>query len=72
MSSKTQNAESSVSEEDRIRFRQLFAKLDVNKDGRIEVNELAVALRAQAVPEKDAKGHAHVSIFAYICFSLRI
>ena len=33
-----------VTTEDRKRFEELFQKLDVNKDGKIEANELASAL----------------------------
>lgn len=37
---------SSVSDSDRDRFEELFNKLDKNKDGKIEVNELAIGLKS--------------------------
>ncbi|KAI0214441.1 Calcium-binding mitochondrial carrier protein SCaMC-1 [Lamellibrachia satsuma] len=45
------------SEAQKKRFRKLFDKLDINKDGRIEASELAVALRASstAISEADVK-----------------
>ena len=51
-----------MSKEERDRFRDLFQKLDVNKDGRIEIEELSKGLKSLQVPEKDAKGHAQVLI----------
>ena len=44
------------------RFRKLFDKLDINKDGRIEAGELATALRASsaAISEDDVKVFAKV------------
>ena len=39
---------------DRERWGALFAKLDANKDGKIEVSELAAALRDQI--DEDAEG----------------
>ena len=53
-----------LSAEDRQRFKDLFIKLDVNKDGSIEVSELAAALRLQKIPEKQAVGHAKVRFTA--------
>ena len=47
--------------EDEERYKKLFEKLDANKDGRIEVNELAAALQKQSVSKKAAAGHAKVS-----------
>ena len=46
--------------EDEDRFKKLFEKLDSNKDGRIEVGELASALQKQRVSKSDAAGHAKV------------
>ena len=52
--------------EDRKRFGELFEKLDVNKDGKIEVSELAKGLKAQkTVKESDIAGQAKVK-FVYI------
>ena len=50
------------SEAQKKRFRKLFDKLDINKDGRIEASELAVALRASstAISEADVKVFAKV------------
>ena len=38
--------EPQVSEEDTERFHKLFDKLDINKDGKVEVKELAAALKS--------------------------
>lgn len=45
-----------VTEDDRKRFQNLFDKLDTNKDGTLDVQELASALGAR----KDAHGQASV------------
>ena len=49
-------------EAQQTRFRKLFDKLDINKDGRIEASELATALRASsaAISEDDVKVFAKV------------
>ena len=49
-----------LSKEDKERFQELFRKLDVNKDGRIEIHELTQGLKTMKVPEDDAQGHAEV------------
>ena len=50
-----------MSTQDKDRFKDLFEKLDVNKDGRVEVSELAAALgKLKGVSEKDVAGHAEV------------
>lgn len=45
--------------EDKKRFAELFAKLDVNKDGKIEASELASAL-SSSHGVKDGDKHAKV------------
>ena len=50
-----------ISAEEEERFQSLFKKLDVNKDGRIEVHELTEGLKTMKVPESHAKGHAKVA-----------
>ena len=53
--------ESSLSEEDEKRYKKLFAQLDVNKDGIIEVGELAKQMRAQRnLKDSDVDGQAKV------------
>lgn len=48
---------------DRERWGALFAKLDANKDGKIEVSELAAALRdLQGVSANEATTEAEVSL----------
>ena len=50
-----------LSPEDRKRFKTLFEKLDINKDGKIEVNELAKGLTAQkTLKAADVAGQAKV------------
>lgn len=50
-----------LSEEDRKRFDDLFKKLDVNENGKIEVKELATALKEiKGVSLKSVEGHAQV------------
>jgi len=49
---------SMVSDEDKQRYRALFVKLDADKNGTVEVGELAAALRLQKVSDKQAAGHA--------------
>ena len=51
-----------LSAEEEERFQDLFKKLDVNKDGRIEIHELAEGLKTMRVPETHAKGHAKVDL----------
>ena len=53
---------SGVSAADSARFRELFEKLDANKDGKIEVNELAQGLQTlRGVGTPASKGHAQVA-----------
>ena len=49
-----------LSAEEEERFKSLFKKLDINKDGRVEVHELAEGLKSMRVSETHAKGHAKV------------
>ena len=51
-----------LSAEEEERFQALFKKLDVNKDGRVEIDELSEGLKAMKVPEAHAKGHAKVDL----------
>jgi len=48
--------ENHISDDDRKRFNDLFNKLDTNKDGTVDVLELAEALTGR----KDAHGQASV------------
>ncbi len=59
----TSNDDKPLSPSDAERFKQLFSKLDVNKDGKIEVRELAEGLQSMrgGVASGDAKGQAQVS-----------
>jgi Ca2+-binding EF-hand superfamily protein len=50
--------ENDLSDADRQRFHDLFNKLDTNKDGTVDVLELAAALRGR----KDAQGQASVCL----------
>jgi len=50
-----------VTQDDHKRFEELFSKLDVNKDGKIEIGELTSALAA-ARNVSDADQHAQVII----------
>ncbi|CAH1779376.1 unnamed protein product [Owenia fusiformis] len=44
---------------DTLRYKELFEKLDVNKDGRIEISELSTALAAKKnISNSQAVGHA--------------
>lgn len=48
-----------IDEKDRQRYRELFDKLDVNKDGRVELTELVQGLKSlKGVADKDLRGHA--------------
>ena len=52
----------SLSKEDSKRFVELFEKLDVNKDGKVEVKELATALRSvKGLSDKHVAQHARVN-----------
>ena len=55
-----------MAEAQKKRFQKLFDRLDINKDGRIEASELAIALRATsgAISEEDVKVFAKVRYFA--------
>ena len=55
------NDGSDVSDDDRKRFEELFNKLDTNKDGTIDVRELAASLSGR----KDAHGQAEVRSLYY-------
>ena len=51
-----------LTEEQSKRYKELFAKLDVNKDGQVEAKELASVLRAtKGLAEKDVQGYTKVS-----------
>ena len=51
--------------EERKRFEDLFSKLDVNKDGKVEVNELSAALKKmKGLSDKAVTGHAQVLLLA--------
>ncbi|ELT87744.1 hypothetical protein CAPTEDRAFT_211764 [Capitella teleta] len=53
--------EATMSKEDSARYKDLFSKLDVNKDGIVEVGELAKVMRAQKnLKESDVEGQAKV------------
>jgi solute carrier family 25 phosphate transporter 23/24/25/41 len=53
------NSQDALSDADRKRFEDLFAKLDVNKDGKIEVHELSVALKSlKGVKDVDKQAEA--------------
>ena len=56
------SAEGAPIEVDIKRYKTLFEKLDVNKDGQIQVEELEKELKAKNVPDKEVSGHAKVSI----------
>ena len=60
MASEVSTHDSIVSGEDRQRYRVLFDNLDADKNGTVEVGELAAALRLQKVSDKQAEGHAQV------------
>ena len=47
-----------LSQEDEERYAGLFNKLDVNKDGRIDIEDLTEALQQMQVPH--LPGHAQV------------
>ena len=48
---------------DQQRFRELFEKLDINHDGKIEVKELAAGLqKLKGVTSQDSAGHAQVCV----------
>ena len=50
-----------MTKEDKERFEKLFAKLDVNKDGKVEVKELAAALKEmKGFSEENVSRHAKV------------
>jgi Ca2+-binding EF-hand superfamily protein len=51
-----------ASEADKKRFGDLFEKLDVNKDGKIEASELATGLAALR-GVKDVDKHAQVTFY---------
>lgn len=58
--SSTENV--NISDDDKKRFEELFKKLDVNKDGKIEVNELSVALKSlKGVKDVDKQAKAMLS-----------
>jgi len=48
----------SISEADERRLEELFRKLDVNRDGRIDIHDLSEALHRLKVPQ--LPGHAQV------------
>lgn len=56
MSSETE--EFIISKEEEEKLKELFNKLDVNKDGRIDINDLTQALSTLQVPQ--TPGHAKV------------
>lgn len=47
-----------ISKEEEVKLKELFDKLDVNKDGRIDINDLTQALSTLQVPQ--TPGHAKV------------
>ena len=54
--------EKSMSFEDQKRYKELFDKLDVNKDGKVEIKELADGLKKmRGVSGKEMQTHAQVS-----------
>ena len=49
------------------RFRELFEKLDINHDGKIEVKELAAGLqKLKGVTSYDSAGHAQVCVLGSV------
>ena len=51
-----------IKKEDKERYNKLFKNLDKNKDGKIEVSELAAYLKTSKNAQ-DAKGQAKVETF---------
>lgn len=52
---------SAMSVDEKKRFKELFDKLDVNKDGKVEIGELAEGLRKlKGVSSKETQGQAEV------------
>ena len=54
-----------LSEEDLIRFRNLFETIDVNHDGHIEIDELTIAIKGTAIKETDHDGNTEVLYYLY-------
>lgn len=52
---------SQLSDADQERYRELFDKLDSNRDGKVEFNELVDGLKLlKGVADQDLKKHAQV------------
>lgn len=54
-----------ISQEEEEKLKELFNKLDINKDGRIDINDLTQALSTLQVPQ--TPGHAKVTFLLSIC-----
>ena len=56
-----QALEEEINDEDKERFEELFKKLDINKDGVVDIVELTIALKTGVISsDKEAAGHAKV------------
>ena len=65
--------EKSMSFEDQKRYKELFDKLDVNKDGKVEIKELADGLKKmRGVSGKEMQTHAQVSPGVIHCTQLSL
>ena len=66
----TDNVLSDISEEDAKYFHELFTKLDVDKDGKIDINDLTRAMECMQVPH--GSGHAEVSFDCSQAFRFKL
>ena len=62
MSPKGDDAEVSIAKEDFERYKAIFDKLDTNKDGHIQSEELEAELRSKNVPDEQIATQAQVKI----------